>query len=98
MKNKPAGKDRPFQFGLSAVLGATTALAVLLGILKWAGAPPLAIGIIAFVIAGEVLIAVFLLASIGKAGKQDAPAAGDWRSLDAPEDELTNQEDKSVSP
>ena len=69
--SKPDPNGPRFQFGIRGLLVVTTVLAALLGVLKWAGAPPGAIAAIALLIGIEFVVALMLVFSLGKNSLHD---------------------------
>jgi len=63
----------PFQFGIRTLLMVTTALAVLLGVLKWAGAPAGVIALVMGMIGLGLLFAVLLVVSLANPREPDHP-------------------------
>ena len=64
-------RQPPLQFGLRTVFAITIALALLFGILKWLGVPPLASFIVLVVLAVSMLAAVVLGVVIAGAGNDE---------------------------
>jgi hypothetical protein len=59
-----APRRRPVQFGIRTMLAATTAVAVLLAVVKWMGATPKEIVIVCGILAASVLAAVGLVLAL----------------------------------
>lgn len=72
MPNLPPQRPAPFQFSLRAMLGILTAMAVLMSLLQWAGAPrEVSILVLVILVIGSVA-AVGLLLVIAKAAQSDS--------------------------
>jgi hypothetical protein len=69
LPDEPPGQPpRPLQFTIRGLLGATAAVALVFGVLRWLSVPPRASAIILAILALGVIAAIGLVAAIGSGG------------------------------
>jgi hypothetical protein len=69
--SEPSTEKPRLQFGISTLLIATAALAVLLGMLRWMAVGPEAIALVMVILVASVIAAVGLAIAIAYAGDDD---------------------------